>query len=145
MVVHSSSVRVITHSNLSQLPPMLMNLGKWPAVMLSIKRLACVAPEMDLRECTLHSPLHNKGTRLNPIWLWDPEETSSKIQNTFIHSIDYAKMVHVIGTSQFLREYLILVLLPCDWLRAQESSASFCSLLWLAEQKTKCVWYYDHQ
>ena len=31
MVVRSSSVRVITHSNLSQVPPLRMHMGKWPA------------------------------------------------------------------------------------------------------------------
>ena len=54
-----SSVRVIASSNLSQVPPMLMHVGKGPAAMLAIKRSVGVAPEVDLRECTLHSPLQN--------------------------------------------------------------------------------------
>ena len=57
MVVHSSSVWVIAHSNLSQVPPLLMYLGKWPTVLLTAKRLAHVAPEVDLGECTLHLPM----------------------------------------------------------------------------------------
>ena len=37
-------------------PPLLMHVGNWPAALLADKRLACVSPEVDLRECTLHSP-----------------------------------------------------------------------------------------
>ena len=56
-----TSVRVIAHSNLSQVPPLLMHVGKWLAVMLAIKLSAGVAPEVDLGEYTLHSPLQNKA------------------------------------------------------------------------------------
>ena len=52
MVARSSSVRVIAHLNPSQVPPLHMHVGKWPAA----KRLACVVPEVDLREYTLHLP-----------------------------------------------------------------------------------------
>ena len=79
MVVHLSSVRVITHLNLNEVPPMLMHLGKSLAVMLAIKRLAGVAPEVDLRECSLHSPSQNMQIRQNPLWLWNP--TSPEIRN----------------------------------------------------------------
>ena len=59
MVVHSSSVQVIAHYNLSQVPHLLMGVGKWLEVMLAAKWSACVAPKMDLGECrsTLHPPL----------------------------------------------------------------------------------------
>ena len=40
-------------SNLSQLPPLLMYVGKWPAAPLAGKRLARVEPEVDLGDCTL--------------------------------------------------------------------------------------------
>ena len=47
------------------------------------KRSASVAPEVDLRECTLHSPPQKKKKRIrqNPLRLWTPEETSPEIQN----------------------------------------------------------------
>ena len=43
------------------------------------KRSAHVAPEVHLRECTLYSA--KKRIRQNPLWLWNPEETSPEIQN----------------------------------------------------------------
>ena len=46
MVAHSSSVWVISHSNLTQLPPLLMHVAKWLAVLMAIKRLARVAPQV---------------------------------------------------------------------------------------------------
>ena len=57
MIAHLSSVWVIAHSNPSQVPPLLIHVGKCPAVMMAIKRSAGVPPEVDLRECTLHLPL----------------------------------------------------------------------------------------
>ena len=57
MVACLSSVRVIANSNLSQVPPLLMNVGKSPAAVPASKWSARVAPEVDLRECTLHLPL----------------------------------------------------------------------------------------
>ena len=48
IVARSSSVRVIAHSNLSQVPPKLMHVGKWLTALLAAKRSACVAPEVDL-------------------------------------------------------------------------------------------------
>ena len=39
-----------------RIPPLLMHVGKCLTVMLAFKRLACVAPEVDLGECTLHLP-----------------------------------------------------------------------------------------
>ena len=39
------------------------------ALMLAINRLAGVAPDVDLGECTLHLPLQKKQTRQNPLWL----------------------------------------------------------------------------
>ena len=56
MVAHSSSDRVIACLNLSQVPYLLMCVGKWLAALLAAKRSACVAPEVDLRECMLHLP-----------------------------------------------------------------------------------------
>ena len=58
--------------------PLLMHARKWLTAMLAVKRLVGVAPEMDLRECTLHSPLQ-KWLEQNPLWIWDPEETSPEI------------------------------------------------------------------
>ena len=37
--------------------------------MLTIKRLAGVAPEVDLTECKLHSPSQDQQIRQNPLWL----------------------------------------------------------------------------
>ena len=54
MVVRSPSVWVIARVNLSQVPPLLMHVGKKPAALPAAKRLAHVAPEVDLGECTLH-------------------------------------------------------------------------------------------
>ena len=76
-----SSARMIASSNLTQVPPLLMHMGKWPAVMPATKRSACVAPEVDLGECTLHLPQQKKLIRQNPRCLWNPEETSPEIQN----------------------------------------------------------------
>ena len=66
MVVRSSSVRVIVRSNPSQVPPLLMHVGKLPAVLSAAKRLALVAPEVDLRECTLHLPPQKKMNKAEP-------------------------------------------------------------------------------
>ena len=77
MVARSSSIRMIARSNLKQLPPLLIHVGKSPAVMLAVKRLA----EVNLGECTLLLALQNKQIRQNPLWLEKPEETSPEIQN----------------------------------------------------------------
>ena len=49
-----------------------MHVGEQPAAMLSIKRLAGVAPEVDLGEYTLHSPLQGNEAEpslaLKPRW-----------------------------------------------------------------------------
>ena len=82
MVARSSSVQVIACSNPSQVPPLLMHVGKWLTAIPAIKRSAGVAPEVDLRKCTLHLHLKNKQIRQNPLWLWNPEETSPEIQNS---------------------------------------------------------------
>ena len=61
-----------------------MHLGKWPAALPAAKRLACVEPEVDLRECTLLLILQKyfkKWKRQNPLWLLNPEEKSPEIQN----------------------------------------------------------------
>ena len=50
MVARLPSVRAITCSNPSQVPPLLMHVGKWPAALLAAKRSAHVAPEVNLRE-----------------------------------------------------------------------------------------------
>ena len=39
-----------------ELLPLLMHVGKQLAAMPAVKRSAGVAPEVDLKECTLHSP-----------------------------------------------------------------------------------------
>ena len=48
MVALSSSVGVIGHSNLSKVPPVLKHVGKCPVAMSAVKRLASVAPEVNL-------------------------------------------------------------------------------------------------
>ena len=58
-----------------------MHVEKWPAVMLAAKRLPGVAPEVDLKECTLHLPLQKSEVRQNPLCLWNPEEMSPEVQN----------------------------------------------------------------
>ena len=51
---------VIARSNLSQVPPLHMHVGKKLAALLATKRSANVAPEVDLRESTLHLPAQKK-------------------------------------------------------------------------------------
>ena len=58
-------MRAIAHLNSSQFPPLLNHVGKQLGAMPTIKRLAGVAPEMDLWECTLHSPLQKKQQQVN--------------------------------------------------------------------------------
>ena len=48
MVALSSSVRVIARSNPSQVPPLMMHVGKRLAVMHTIKRLAGIVPKVDI-------------------------------------------------------------------------------------------------
>ena len=55
MVVRWSSVQVIARLIPRQFPPLQMHVGMRLAAMLFMKRLAGVAPEVDLRECTLYS------------------------------------------------------------------------------------------
>ena len=76
--LRNAEVQLIACSNPSQVPPLLMHLGKWPAMLPATKRSACVAPEVDLWECTFTSA--KKWIRQNPLWLWNPEETSPEIQ-----------------------------------------------------------------
>ena len=49
--------------------------------MLTVKRFAGVAPEVDLGECTLPFASPQKQIRQNPLWLWNSEETSPEIPN----------------------------------------------------------------
>ena len=52
------------------------------AAMLAAKRSAGVAPEVNLRErVTLLVRLRQVRIRQNPLWLWNPEETSPEVQN----------------------------------------------------------------
>ena len=81
MVACSSSVLVIARSNPSQVTPLLKHVGKSLNVMLAVKRSVVVAPEVDLGECTSHSPPQKMWIRQNPFWLWNPEETSPEIRN----------------------------------------------------------------
>ena len=53
MVARSFSVLL----NLSQVPPLLMHVGKWLATLPVAKRSSHLAPDVDLGECTLHLPL----------------------------------------------------------------------------------------
>ena len=80
MIARLSFVRVITCSILSQFLPLLMHVVKQLAVMLTVKRLPGVAPDVGFRECTLHLPLQ-KQIKQNQLWLWNPEDTSPEIQN----------------------------------------------------------------
>ena len=68
MESHSSSVWLIVHSNLSQLPHLLMHMGKF-------ERSAGISPEVDLSEYTLHSP-SQKWIRL-----WTPRRRHQKSKN----------------------------------------------------------------
>ena len=54
MVAHLSSLWVIACLIPSLFLPLLMHVGKQLAAMWIIKMLADVAPEVDVRECTLH-------------------------------------------------------------------------------------------
>ena len=76
-------------SNPSQPPPLLMHVGKWPAVMLSIKSLADVAPEMGLRECTLCLPRQraNKALELRGDLTRNPKQGYQWLQNTTFVSV----------------------------------------------------------
>ena len=52
------------------------------AAMLAAKRSAGVAPEVNLRErVMLLVRLCQVRIRQNPLWLWNPEETSPEVQN----------------------------------------------------------------
>ena len=53
---------MIVDSKSSQLPP-ADAFVEVTATMLAIKRSAGVAPEVDLRECTLHSPLQKQANK----------------------------------------------------------------------------------
>ena len=53
--------------------------------MLATKRSAAVAPEVNLREHLTQKYLCQVQLRL-PLWLWNPEETSPKVQNSSISS-----------------------------------------------------------
>ena len=73
MVARSSSVWVIARSNPSQVPSLLIHVGKLPAVMQAVKRSAHVVPEVDLKECTLHSP-PQKENKIEPTLALRPRE-----------------------------------------------------------------------
>ena len=75
MVAHTSSVWVIAHSIPSHLLPHGSN---WQPCQLS-KRSAAVAPDVDLRECTLSLPTQ-KVNRAVPTVILNPEETSQKFK-----------------------------------------------------------------
>ena len=65
------------------------------AAMLAAKRSAGVAPEVNLRERTmLLVRLCQVRIRQNPLWLWNPEETSPEVQNRGI--IGPTKRTHVL-------------------------------------------------
>ena len=51
-----SSVRAVALSNLSQVPPLRHACGEVTSCAPAAKRSASVAPEVNLGECTLHSP-----------------------------------------------------------------------------------------
>ena len=55
MVARLPSVQVITHSNPSQVPPLLMHVGRRLPALLAAKRLAHVALEVDLMECITYT------------------------------------------------------------------------------------------
>ena len=55
IVERSSSVRVIALSNLSQFPPLLMHV-ELTSCDADHQDVGGVAPEVDLRDCILHSP-----------------------------------------------------------------------------------------
>ena len=55
MVACSPSVRAITCLKPSQVPPLLMHVGKWPAAPSAAKRSAHVAPEVNLRERIMYA------------------------------------------------------------------------------------------
>ena len=67
---------LLPHSNILRQD---MNLVGAPQCCLS-RGWQCVAPEVDLRKCTLHSPLAMR-IRQDPLWPWNPEEMSPEIQN----------------------------------------------------------------
>ena len=46
----------------------LKHVGKQPATMMAIKRLAGVAQELDIKECTLLTLPKQKRIRQNPVW-----------------------------------------------------------------------------
>ena len=66
MVAHSSSVQVIACSNLTKFPPLHMHCEEVTSCALATNRLVHVAPEMDLRECTLHSPPQKRMNKAEP-------------------------------------------------------------------------------
>ena len=49
--------------------------------MPAMKRSARIAPEVDLRECTLHSPPQKRENKAEPSLALNPEEMSPEIQN----------------------------------------------------------------
>ena len=57
-----------------------MHLGKWLAVLPAAKRSACVVPEVDSENVQYICLCKKKWIRQNPLWLWNPEETSPEIQ-----------------------------------------------------------------
>ena len=85
------SVWLIACSNLNQLLPLLMHVGKWLVAMMAVKSSAGAAPEMYLRECTSYLPQQTQ-IRQSPLCLWNPEETSPEIPNGVSSSPEIGRM-----------------------------------------------------
>ena len=63
-----ANVMYMMKLKLCTFPALHTHVGKQLATMLVVKRLAGVAPQVDLRECALHLSLQ-KRIRKNPLWL----------------------------------------------------------------------------
>ena len=113
--------------------------------MLTAKRSAGVLPEVDLRECTLHSPLQ-KWIRQNPLWLWNPE-VSSEIQN---RGASGPKIGHVCVSGKTFKKYRKvfanigdLTIWRIDKVVTKRTKFKVCSILsiyssWLAFEHRIC-------
>ena len=75
---------------------------------LATKRSASVAPEVDLRECTLHSPLQ-KVNKAEPTLALNPEVTSPEIQN---RGTSGPKKGHVCPPKTFF--FKVEISIPCN-------------------------------
>ena len=82
MVARSSSVQVTALCESQPSPNFVHACGEVTGCVPATKRSACIALEVDLRECTLHSPLQKVNNARTHSELWDPEEMSIwNIQN----------------------------------------------------------------